>query len=322
MKRSSTVGVDSLTNRRPFVALVAAVAALWLMQSQVRAQDMSFDLDEAEELEEADDVMGGDSVGGDGGDDDFLSDITGESELTIGGDADTERKVQTDKEIVEEIYAVQQIYALRDGRFELAPSVAFTMNDPFISHPAAAVALNYWVTNVLAIGANFLWYQELENQADINRTIQRSFRLAVPVTEYQLGAHLNFTYVPIYGKFSMFNEYIFQWDAYLIGGVGMMRTRPVPVVDPAIRSFDYDWRVSFNAGIGLCVFVTRFLTVFAELRDYLYLERYENTTVELGAAREDQSTWLDESATLNHNVAVHLGVTVFFPFTFDYRLPK
>jgi hypothetical protein len=102
----------------------------------------------------------------------------------------------------------------------------------------------------------------------------------------------------------------------------MMRTRPVAVVDPAVRTFDFDWRVAFNAGIGLRVFVTKYLTVFGELRDYIYLEKLENLEVALGADREDEATWIDENATLTNNVSVHLGVTLFFPFGFEYRYPK
>jgi outer membrane beta-barrel protein len=250
---------------------------------------------------------------------DVLAELTAE-----GGPAEekVEGGVERETEIAEEIYAVQRMYVLRNGRFELAPSLAFTVNDPYVSHPALAIGLNYWVTNVLAVGASFMWYQGIESESDLNFSVRRSTRLAVPITEYQLSAHLNFTYVPIYGKFTMFNEAIFQWDSYLVGGVGMLRTRPVAVVDPAVRSFDFDWRVAFNAGIGIRVFVTRYFTIFGELRDYIYLEKLENLNVELGAAREEKSTWIDEQATLTNNVTVHMGLTLFFPFTFDYRYPK
>jgi outer membrane beta-barrel protein len=214
------------------------------------------------------------------------------------------------------------MYVVRNGRFELAPSIAFTTNDQFVTHDALAVALNYWVSNVLAVGASFLWYQGLESESDLNFSVRRSTRLAVPITEYQLGAHLNFTYVPIYGKFAMFNDSIFQWDSYLVGGVGMMRTRPVAVVDPAVRTFDFDWRVAFNVGIGLRVFVTRYFAIFGELRDYMYLEKLENLNVELGANRENMGTWTDQNATLTNNVMAHVGITLFFPFTFEYRYPK
>jgi outer membrane beta-barrel protein len=247
------------------------------------------------------------------------------SELTteIGeeeGAADS--SLPREREAIEEIYAVQRMYVLRNGRFELAPSLGFTVNDQYVSHPSLGVGLNYWVTNVLAVGANFLWYQGIESESDLNFSVRRSARLAVPISEYQLGANLNFTYVPIYGKFTMFNDSIFQWDSYLVGGVGMVRTRPVPQVDPAVRSFDFDWRIAFNAGLGIRVFLTRYLTIFGELRDYLYLEKLENLDVALGDAREDESTWIAEEATLTNNVVVAMGVTLFFPFTFEYEHPK
>lgn len=295
------------------------------------AQDMSFDLNEAEqapaEAPPADQAAGGEGEGGGsasgggggGGGGDVLAELT-----ASGGPKEekVEGGISKEKEVAEEIYAVQRMYVVRTGRFELAPSLAFTANDQYVSHPALSVGLNYWVTNVLAVGGSFLWYQGVESESELNFSVRRSARLAVPIIEYQLGAHLNFTYVPIYGKFEMFNEAIFQWDSYLVGGVGMMRTRPVAVVDPTVRSFDFDWRVAFNAGIGLRVFVTRFFTVFGELRDYLYLEKLENLEVKLGKAREQESTWIDQQATLTNNVTAHVGITLFFPFTFDYQYPK
>lgn len=325
---------DGLTMAKSWLIVSLGAGALFIWPALGAAQDMSFDLDEAEKAEEAPaepaeagageqpaegaegEAEGGASATSSG---DVLAELTAEGgpeqEKVEGG-------IQRETESAEEIYAVQRMYVLRNGRFELAPSLAFTVNDPYVSHPALAVGLNYWVTNVLAIGASFLWYQGIESESDLNFSVRRSTRLAVPITEYQLGAHLNFTYVPIYGKFSMFNDAIFQWDSYVVGGVGMMRTRPVAVVDPAVRSFDFDWRVAFNAGIGLRVFVTKFFTVFGELRDYIYLEKLENLQVELGDQREDKTTWIDEEATLTNNVALHVGITLFFPFTFDYRYPK
>ena len=174
------------------------------------------------------DFTEGGGEGGEGGDDgggDIIGDLAGE-EGTIDDATDRPQRTAAANE---EIFAVQQIYALRINRVELIPSVAFTLNDPFVSHTAVSLGLTYWFTNVLGIGVNFLWYEGLESESDLNFQVRRSTRLAVPVSNYQFGAHLNFTYVPIYGKFNMFNEFIFQWDAYVLGGVGLMRTRPVPV---------------------------------------------------------------------------------------------
>lgn len=305
----------------------AAVILLTLgwLPAQTAAQDMSFDLDEAES---AGGEASADDASEEGASEEGASEEEGGGlfdELASDDSATTESEPAEERAsanvAAEEIYAVQRMYALRNGRFELAPSIAATVNDQYVNHNAVAIGLNYWITNVLAVGMNFLWYQGLENSSFLNFSVQRSFRLGVPITEYQLGSHLNFTYVPIYGKFSMFNDYIFQWDSYVVGGVGLLRTRPVAVVDPNVRTFDFGWRLAFNAGVGIRVFLTRYLTVFTELRDYMYLERLENLNVAVGQ-RDDVNTWLSDSATLTHNVAVHLGVTLFFPFTFEYRYPK
>ncbi len=315
---------------RSAVALAIAAAAGGLpWASAVSAQDADMDFTSGDgdgaDMDFTQDGGGADAGGGDdaGGapiGDDPIGDLAGAADATTV-EAGAEGPTRTN-EAREEIYAVQQIYALRINRVELAPSAAFTLNDPFVSHPAIAIGLNYWWTNVLAIGANFLWYEGLENESGLNFFIRRSTRLAVPVSAYQFGAHLNFTYVPLYGKFAMFNEFIFQWDAYIVGGVGIMRTRPIPVVDPEVRSFDYDWRVAFNVGLGLRVFVTRWLAVFGEIRNYMYLEQLEALDVAIGDARFRNATWTQDSPAFTSNVTVHLGLTFFLPFDFEYRLPR
>jgi len=328
MKKSFSALVVLLT----VVLLPLGGAAPWL--SVARAQ-MDFSLDEAEsDTPPADDSQGDDgadmtfdenqSEGGEGADfgaggGDIIGQLAAEDEGAQAGATEGAPRVTASQE---EVYAVQQVYALRINRVELLPSIAFTINDPYVSHTALGLGLNYWFTNVLAVGVNFLWYQGLSSESDLNFFVRRSTRLAVPITQWQMGAHLNFTYVPLYGKFSAFNRFIFQWDAYVVGGVGLMRTRPVPVIDPEIRQFDYGMRVAFNAGLGLRVFLSRYLTFFTEFRDYAYLEKFENLEVALGDGRTDANTWFASGSTLVNNTTVQVGFTLFFPFTFEYHLPK
>jgi outer membrane beta-barrel protein len=228
------------------------------------------------------------------------------------------------EEIAEEIYAVQQIYALRLKRLELAPSVAFTLNDPYLKHYGLGLAMNYWFTNVLALGVNFNWYDwgtnPLERGTDLIPRIQNQFRLGVPINDWQMGLWVNFTYVPFYGKFKV-RKKIFQWDSYLIGGVGFMRTQPIPVFDPAVRSFDWQTNVAFNVGAGLRIFLTRYLTFFTEFRAYMWPDQFENVDVDPGNP-SDSSTWLQSGSTFVANTSIQLGFTVFFPVKFEYRLPK
>ena len=88
------------------------------------------------------------------------------------------RKVKAD------IYAVEQIYALRYHRFELQPYWSFTLNDQFVSHPGPGLAMNYYLTNVLAIGLNGNFYSGLNVDSDFNFQNRRQTPVAVPLTEY------------------------------------------------------------------------------------------------------------------------------------------
>jgi outer membrane beta-barrel protein len=245
--------------------------------------------------------------------------------------------------LTENIAAVQQIYALRNRRLEIQPTIAVSLNDPYVSHTGAGIGLNFWVTNVLAIGANFLWFQGLNGRSDLDFNVARGTRyndtlrgaggLVVPINEYQMAAALNFSYVPVYGKFLMFNRFIFHWDIYLMAGVGFMRTRPIAVIDPEVRTFNYDWRIMFNAGVGVRVFINRWLGIVGEIRNYVYLEQLEALDIQTNdvpvgrgqtpvpMSRQDPSFWNGPSS-LTDNVMVQVGLTVFLPFGVTYRLLK
>jgi outer membrane beta-barrel protein len=234
-------------------------------------------------------------------------------------------KLDFDKEaardIKEQVYAVQQVFALRVRRFELQPYWSFSLNDQFVSHPGPGVGLNYWITQVLAIGVNGTYYQPFNSNSTFNFETRRAARVAVPLTEYQWGANFNFTYVPIAGKFSGFADFIFQYDAYVLGGVGAISTRPIPTIDSDNRSFSFDPKLAFNAGIGLRIFFNRWFAADLEVRDYIYADKIESTTVS-ATAPTNENTWYDKNSRLTNNVQAQLGVSVFIPFSFDYRLPK
>jgi outer membrane beta-barrel protein len=297
--------------RKASVTLALALMGFPLGMSGASAQDMSFEVDETEETpQQTQQSSSGDVIG-----DLAASDQSASTESREAAPGST-------AEAREEIYAVQRIYALRLNRVEFAPSGIFSLNDPFIGHNGVGAALNFWWTNVLAVGVNFNWYQGLENESDLNFYVRRSTRLAVPVNNYQFGAALNFTYVPIYGKFSFFNEFIFQYDAYVLAGVGMLMTRPLPVIDPEVRSFDWEPRIAFNIGIGLRVFLSRWLAIFAEIRDYMYPEKLEALEVALGNDRYNKDTWAQSSPAFVNNVTGQVGLTIFLPFDFDYHRPR
>jgi outer membrane beta-barrel protein len=227
-----------------------------------------------------------------------------------------------------QMYAVQQIYALRAQRFEVNPYFGVTMNDQFVGHPGPGLAVNYYITNVLAVGVNGNLYAGLNTQSDFNFQTSRAARVSEPITEYQWNANANFTYVPAYGKFAGFGDFIFHYDVFVLGGVGAISTRPIAVVDPDNRTFNFEPKIAFHVGGGLRIFFNRWFAAMLEVSDYIFFDQLENPQIAEGRDAEgnlraqDQNTWLADGTSFTNNVQAQVGFSVFLPFSWEYRLPK
>lgn len=233
-------------------------------------------------------------------------------------------KALANRPIKADVYAMQQVFFLRRGRFELNPYYSFSLNDQFVGHTGPGIGINYYLTNVLAIGLNGTFYQPFNSDSDFNFQNRRASRLSVPLTEYQAGASLNFTYVPIYGKFQGFSQFIFHYDFFVLGGVGALSTRPIAVIDPDNRKFNWDWKLpTFQVGIGLRIALNRWFTATMSLTDQIFIDRLENTLVAAQQQQQqDSSTWFGKEKPLTNNVQAQIGISVFLPFSWEYRLPK
>jgi outer membrane beta-barrel protein len=259
----------------------------------------------------------------------------GEGDLGAGGDGVgdickidpaacpvLDMKKEAARPIKESIYAVQQLYVMRARRFEFAAWWNLrSLNDQFVQHPGPGVAVNYYITNVLAIGANFRYYSPFNSDSAFNGQVRRAARVAVPLNEYDWGASLDFTYVFANGKFAGFGDFIFEYDAYVLGGVGALSTRPIAVIDPDSRNFQYEPKLAVDVGIGLRVFISRWFAFNFAVKDYIFPEKLESLVVD-EADPGNQSRWLDKSVSLTNNVELQGGLSIFVPFSFDYRLPK
>ena len=235
------------------------------------------------------------------------------------------------KPVKAEIYAVQQQFVIKAHRFEIMPYFEFTLNDQFVTHDAPGLALNYYITQVLAVGLNGNWYGGLNAQSDFNFENRRSADIDVPLNNYQASGNLNFTYVPMYGKFAGFGDFIFHYDVYVDGGVGIIRTEPIAVIDPDNRKFTWNNLVNFDVGIGFRIFFTRWLAAVLEVRDLIFFDKIENTSVATGSTTLpisdpnnplNPATWYDPHTRPTNDVQFQVGLSFFLPTSFEYRLPK
>ncbi len=227
-----------------------------------------------------------------------------------------------------QMYAVQQIYALRYHRVEVNPYFGLTMNDQFVGHPGPGLGINFYITNIFAIGVNGNFYQGLNAPSAFNLQTSRAGRVGEPITEYQWNANANFTYVPAYGKFAGFGDFIFHYDFFVLAGGGAISTRPIAVIDPDNRTFTWKPKPDIHAGGGLRIFFNRWLAMTLEISDYIFWDKLENPTITEGLdskgkpRAQDPTTWLDPGTYLTNNVQAQVGLSIFLPFTWEYRLPK
>lgn len=315
------------------IGLLAA-AAIWAFPAAALAQEAEEGVVDSEEAEAGDEELGDEDLGDEElGDEEFDdsefddSDFEEEGGEGLGDICEIDPAAcptldmakEAEKPLDETILAVQQRFIIKKGRFEVQPFWGFTLNDQFVSHNAPGLGINYYITEVLAVGVNGSYYDPFNVDSAFNAQVRRAARVGVPLTEYQWAAAANFTYVPANGKFAGFSNFIFHYDMYVVGGVGAISTRPIAVIDPDNRAFEYEPKVSFNAGLGLKIFFNRWFAAVLEVRDYIFIDQLEALTID--AEPSDQSTWLGDTS-LTNNVQAQVGLSVFIPFSFEYRLPK
>lgn len=98
----------------------------------------------------------------------------------------------------------------------------------------------------------------------------------------------------------------------VVGGPGVIVTRPVSVIHPEHRRFEFDNRLALSAGAVARVFILRQLALSMEARYVAYREQLENERTEDLFGRQDpESVWYGE-IPLTHMVEARLGLTVFF----------
>jgi hypothetical protein len=110
------------------------------------------------------------------------------------------------------------------------------------------------------------------------------------------------------------------FEPYLLAGLGIIHTRPVSVVDPANRSFDYNALIDLALGMGIRVFVADRIAFTLELRDLLYFEKRENENVPSGSASDpmnafsnprNPATWYDANTHFTSCLELRLGASFF-----------
>jgi outer membrane beta-barrel protein len=203
---------------------------------------------------------------------------------------------------------------LKVRRVELLPFAATTMNDNIIRHYSLGAQLNYYLTDVLAVGLEGQLYRS--DPREPFDLIGRQARRLPTVNEYNWSAALNFHYVPVYGKFAVVDKHLVTWEVFFTAGLGAGQSSVIPR-DVNYPGFD-NFLIQLNAGAGMRFFLSKFITVTAGFRDYVFNDQFEPTnrspTMNTTAAQAKDNA---DSSIVN-NVMFQFGVSFWLPMSFEY----
>jgi outer membrane beta-barrel protein len=203
---------------------------------------------------------------------------------------------------------------LKSRRTELYPMVGTTMNDNMVRHYTIGGELNYYLTDVLAIGVEGHYYTESFSEPfDL---VARQARRLPTVNKYNWSAALDFHYVPVYGKFAVLDKKLITWEVFFTAGIGAGQSEVVPR-DTKFPGFT-NLLIMPNVGASMRFFLAKWLTVNLGIRDYVFYDKFEPTDRSPTMnATADQAKENADGALIN-NVMFQVGISFWLPTSFEY----
>ncbi len=189
------------------------------------------------------------------------------------------------------VRVVQQRPVLKSGRFELLVGAGLVTNDPMYDQWLATATGRVHVSEWISIGASYAKY--FSDPSDLQSTVMDDFEVFPELSALRWYAGGDVTFVAADGKFMFFDSTIVYWDLYASIGGGV-----------TVTSRGDDPKPSGMFGVGLRMFLNDWLTLTFELRDTLFIEKFN-------AGNE-----------LVNNLVGQAGITIFIPFGFDYEYAK
>ena len=203
---------------------------------------------------------------------------------------------------------------LKARRTELLPMFGTTMNDNMVRHYSIGGMLNYYLTDVLAIGVEGQYYQpSFREPFDL---VARQARRLPTINTYKWSAALDFHYVPVYGKFAVFDKRLITWEVFFTAGIGAGQSQ-VEERDKKFPGFT-NLLIMPNIGASMRFFLAKWLTVNVGIRDYIFYDKFEPTdrSPTMNATADEAKS--NSDGALINNVMFQVGISFWLPTSFEY----
>jgi outer membrane beta-barrel protein len=204
---------------------------------------------------------------------------------------------ESDVALGDRVKAVQRKGFLKRHRLELGAYVPFTLNDAFYQKTGVGAKLGYNLEDSFALALRGAYYQQLRTGHVREGNIAFSSQLLASQVYGQ--AMLDGVWSPIYGKIAWLGSRIVHFDTYLLAGFGGVWSAT------SIAPRSEGPHLATDIGGGLRFYPNDWLAFDAGVVATFYPDQ-PNEAV--------PSTW-------QKLVAVHAGLTLFFPFSFEYVYP-
>jgi outer membrane beta-barrel protein len=204
---------------------------------------------------------------------------------------------ESDVALDDRVKAVQRKGFLKRHRFELGLSVPATVNDAFFEKVGFGAKLAYNLEDSFGLALRGAYYAQLRTSHV--REGKLAFSSQLLASQIYGQAMLDGVWSPVYGKVAWLGSQIVHFDLYLLAGFGGVwsatsiaprKEGPHLATDfgGGVRFYPTDW-LAFDGGIVATLYPDQPIT--------------------------------SVPSTVQKVVAAQIGITFFFPFTFEYVYP-
>jgi outer membrane beta-barrel protein len=177
---------------------------------------------------------------------------------------------QDDAEAKEEfedtIHVVQEKPVVRQGRLEVTPKFGASINDPVYQSFKAGANLSFNISERVYVSGLFEWYDFGDalggTTQNFSRTVERT-RTApeAPVLNWVGGLEVG--YMPLYGKFALFNSWILYYDLGVTLGPAVQQSTGIATAQESTG-------LGATGSITGRLFFNDWMALSLELRDVLF----------------------------------------------------
>ncbi|MCB9558702.1 MAG: outer membrane beta-barrel domain-containing protein [Deltaproteobacteria bacterium] len=217
---------------------------------------------------------------------------------------------------------------LRDTRFEIGPSIQFSVDRALRHAFLFGLRAQYHINDYFSLGADVGFgvgvdtglKGEIESQkvpASLGGGDDWS-AIMNNIADIQMAGDVRATFTPFSGKMAVFGKAFFAYDFYVFAGFGFAMTKnnsDIPGVDEANEGF----RPGFAWGAGLQMFFTDWFSTGIEIRDLLFSDNESGGDLTRGQSDTElaQSAVLidGDDKELTHHFFLGVNFTFFFPLT-------